>query len=125
MHSPIPEKWRDHTWAKVDKIAYAHVDFLLPLSNPNWKNQTDLPDGTMVDLKTLWSHMCEDGMFVPLVVRLGMTDHTIRLETGNQRIRLFADHGVEYVPIVCEMAVDSSCPEHCSDFSPPVGLEGQ
>ena len=48
----------------------------------------------------LYDLLLRDGMRDPLVVAFGRDTRRLRLDEGNQRVRLFARHGISYVPVI-------------------------
>jgi hypothetical protein len=86
-------------------ITWLPTAWLLARANPNPLSYTNtagadgLPDRN-VDMRALFQNLLEQGMRDPLLVGIGLNNGYVRLETGNQRIRCFSEHGVDFVPAV-------------------------
>ena len=80
------------------------TEFLINFSNPLPKNQTDNLNNEIVDVADLWKELVNIGMRHPLNLRICLEKNTVRLETGNQRIRLFKKYKIPYIPTIIEIA---------------------
>jgi hypothetical protein len=86
-------------------IVWAPTEWLLRIANPTPLTDTttsgaDGKPNRRVPLDELYATMHADGMRDPLVLGIGLQSKTVRLETGNQRIRCFAKHHIAYVPVI-------------------------
>jgi hypothetical protein len=75
--------------------------------------QGDLIDGTIVTLDKLWVNLLKEGMYDPLIMRVGLANKKFRLEAGNHRIQLFYKHGIPLVPLTVQ--VKEVCAPHLED----------
>lgn len=87
-----------------DLIAWAPTAWLVTLANPEplATTTTDGADGLpdrRVTLAALFQSMLQDGMRDPLLLGIGQ-NHQVRLEAGNQRIRCFEQHDIEFAPVI-------------------------
>ncbi len=111
MH--IKEKWKEHPLFAQGKIELVPMSFLWKYWGRDVSPMADLMDGTVVSLDTLWQNICEEGLYNPLIMRVGLRSNTFRLEAGNHRIQVLHDHGVEMVPMTVEVRED--CGPHLDD----------
>ncbi|MEC8009880.1 MAG: hypothetical protein VX185_03840 [Pseudomonadota bacterium] len=86
------------------EAGYLPTSFLLKFANPYPENQTLNHAAETVPLDKLWQELNVMGMQQPFVLRVCLSKKTVRLETGNQRIRLFEQHGITKVPVIIEVA---------------------
>ena len=86
--------------------ALVPVEALLAIAHPDPHPATDLGTGPQEwDLAYVWSHILEQGMADPLVVVWGLpkdngAPHSLRLESGNHRVRAALAHGCSHLPVV-------------------------
>jgi hypothetical protein len=86
-------------------ICWAPTEWLISLANPEPLSDTttsgaDGKPDRRVGLEELFQTMLTDGMRDPLVLGIGVESQTVRLETGNQRIRCLLANHVQYVPVI-------------------------
>ena len=80
------------------------IEFLIKFSNPFPKSYTDNLSHEIVPVEVLWNELITVGMRHPLNLRICIKEKTVRLETGNQRIRLFQKYDVHHIPTTIEIA---------------------
>lgn len=83
---------------------YLSVEFLQQFSNPKPLDYTDDLNGDRISLPDLWNELISEGMQHPFLLRLCKEPLSLRLETGNQRISIFAEKGISWVPCELEIA---------------------
>lgn len=85
-----------------DMIEFCLVDDLIKISNPFFKQATDLDDGTdtLFSLDEVFTDIKKNGMRYPLFIGIGINTKKMRLETGNQRVQIFKTKGIKYIPII-------------------------
>lgn len=87
-------------------VQWMDIDFALRISNPNFSQTTDLghwgagAQNPQVSLDLLLKDILQNGMRDPFIVAIGFNSCSIRLETGNQRIRVFKQLGLKRIPVV-------------------------
>lgn len=87
-------------------VEWVDLNFVLSLSNPNFKSQTDLgrwganQTNERVGLQALVEDILARGMRDPFILGIGSKTSMMRLETGNQRIRALALEGIKCIPVV-------------------------
>ena len=91
---------------------FVSLPFLQHFSNPNPLDYTDDLNGERISLVDLWENLLSVGMQNPFIFRLCNDPMSLRLETGNQRITIFAAKGIIWVP--CDLQIAKS----------PIGHEG-
>lgn len=96
--------WKKHPWNMNNMVELISVDFLYSIRNKKSTVTTDLLDGTIVPEEKVWENIKKEGMVEPLLVRIGLNDKTIRLESGNHRIKLAKKEGYTHLPITCYIA---------------------
>jgi len=106
----IIPKWKNHPLTKQGVVELVPTKWLYTLYGPDVTPQADLMDGTLVDLETLWENVLQDGLHEPLIIRVGKTNKKFRLESGNHRIQVFFQHGVEYTPATVQ--IQNECGPH-------------
>ena len=99
----IKEKWREHPLYKQGKIELVPTDWVWQYFGRDVSPEADLMDGTLVSMDTLWENICEEGLYDPLIMRIGLGNKKFRLESGNHRIQVFHEHGVAMVPLTVEV----------------------
>jgi hypothetical protein len=82
-------------------IEFVPTHWLLQLANPVPSRTTNLEClDSVVDWGQLFDHLMKFGMRDPFIVGVGRVTRRVRLETGNQRIRVMDMHQVSTVPAV-------------------------
>lgn len=98
-----------HPLAKRGLVEMIPTSWVLGIANPIVSPVTNASFGNpeLIDLQSLWKDMERNGLRDPFTLSAGRYTRNCRLEASNQRIRLFADHGIEYVPAVTLVADDA------------------
>ncbi|MBI3632051.1 MAG: hypothetical protein HY225_01220 [Candidatus Vogelbacteria bacterium] len=94
MHVQMKELWKGHLLFKQGKIE------LVPTK---WVWHYWGKDVTPVDLDALWKGLLLEGMYEPLIMRVGLKNNKFRLESGNHRIQLFHKYGVPMIPVTVQI----------------------
>jgi hypothetical protein len=84
-------------------IEFVDPLWLLELSNPLVDQHTDLGNwaqADLVSLEILFQDMLAKGMRDPFLLSAGRVNRHIRLEAGNHRVQLMAQHNIDLVPVV-------------------------
>jgi hypothetical protein len=113
------DKMRAHPWVRLapDAIFLAPVEFLAKIAYSTPSECTDLGVGDLGTLPTdeVWSRILAEGMNDPLVVIFSVPrdrsdmSATIRLESGNHRIRAARDTGFTHLPVIGLMQSSPLC----------------
>lgn len=111
MH--ITPRWKEHELYKAGKIEMIPTEWVWQYWGSDVSPMGDLMDGTLVTLEDLWESLQNEGMYNPLIMRVGVRDKKMRLESGNHRIQLFHKHGIEHIPVTVQ--VRDECGPHLDD----------
>ena len=79
------------------------VQFLKKIANPEATNHTDLLNGDIVHQDLVWENIKEEGLQEPLLIVIGYDDKTIRLESGNHRIKTAIADGYTHLPVAIQI----------------------
>ena len=109
----IKESWKNNTKFDQNKIEMIPTSWLWDYWGRDVSPMADLMDGTPADMDALWENILKEGMHNPLIMRIGLKNKKFRLESGNHRIQLFHQHGVEEVPVIVQ--VREECGPHVGD----------
>jgi len=109
----IKERWKEHSLYKEGKIELVPTEWVWKYWGRDVSPQADLMDGTIVTLDALWKDMLEEGLFNPLVMRVGLNTNKFRLEAGNHRIQVLHEHGIGMIPVTVEVQED--CGPHLDE----------
>ncbi len=71
-------------------------------------------DVSPVDFEALWKSIEEEGMYDPLIMRVGIKNRKFRLEAGNHRIQLLHEKGVAYAPLTVQ--ITEECGPHADNI---------
>ena len=93
------ERWKKHPWAINGLVSNVGVDFLKKIANPKSTNFTDLLSGEIVHQDIVWKNIKEEGLQEPLLIVISYDHKTIRLESGNHRIKTAIKDGYTHLPI--------------------------
>lgn len=99
----IEPKWRDHHYTRLNVVELTLTRWVHRFYGSDVSSRADLMDGTLVDLDTFWSNLRKEGLYEPLLFRVGVQDRRMRLEAGNHRIQVFNTHDVPYVPLTVQV----------------------
>lgn len=100
-------RWMFHPWNDNHKVELIPVSFLDLIRNKNNKPFTDDLDGNIIHEDEVWKDIELNGMFEPLIIRIGFKNKTIRLESGNHRIRSALKNGYTHLPVATFVANDA------------------
>lgn len=99
----ILEKWKNHPLSQKGLVELVPTDWLFTYRGADVTPETDLKDGSIVDMETLWKNMCAEGLHDPVIIRVGTENKKFRLESGNHRIQVFMKHGIDYIPATVQV----------------------
>lgn len=109
----IKEKWKNNPLYKQGKIELIPTEWVWKYYGKDVSDKADLIDGTIVDMNGLWENICKEGLYNPLIIRVGKNNKKFRLESGNHRIQLFHDKKIEMIPVTVQ--VKDECGPHLKD----------
>jgi len=113
MGDDIKPRWKEHELYKQGVIELVPTEWVWKYYGPDVSPMADLMDGTPCDLDTLWKNILDEGLYNPLIMRVGVKNHMMRLEAGNHRIQLFHAHHIPYTPVTVQ--VRDECGPHLGD----------
>ena len=99
----IQEKWKEHKLFKQGHVELVPTDWLMQYWVSDTSQTADLKDGERVDLQGLWNDIAKNGLKDPLIMRVGLSSQTCRLEAGNHRIQVLKQHGIDEVPVTVQI----------------------
>lgn len=92
------KKYEEHTWFKHGYVCQVPVEFLDRIRYKNSTDKTDMPDGRIMPQEKIFDSIEKDGMQEPLLIVLSPEKGTMRLESGNHRIKVAMDRGYTHLP---------------------------
>ena len=99
----ILPKWKDHPFTKGGSVELVPTNWLFKFRGTDVTPEADLMDGTIVDMESLWNDINENGLYDPVIIRVGVKNKKFRLEAGNHRIQVFKKYGVEFTPATVQV----------------------
>jgi ParB-like nuclease domain len=101
MH--LTPKWKTHPLTLSGHVELVPTSWLYQYRGPDVTPQTDLKDGSPVNMDQLWENITAEGLYDPVIIRVGKTNKKFRLESGNHRIQVLMKHGVLFTPATVEV----------------------
>lgn len=92
------KKWKEHRLSKLGFVAEFPVELLDEIRYKKSTDHTDMPDGSIHHQNIVFDSIEKDGMEEPLVILISPTKKTIRLESGNHRIKVAIERGYTHLP---------------------------
>ncbi len=129
----IKPLWKEHELTKQGVVELVPTEWLYKIYGTDVTPVADLKDGTLVGLDELWKNLQEEGLYDPVLIRVGIKNKKYRLEAGNHRIQVLYKNNIEYTPATVqvrgECGPDAPDPQtdatHSFDFDdnviPPTG----
>jgi len=99
----IKELWKNNPLYKQGKIELVPTDWVWKYWGKDVSPTTNLMNGTMVNLDALWKNLCEEGLYDPLIMRIGIENKKFRLESGNHRIQVLHKNGIKMIPVTVQV----------------------
>ena len=109
----IKELWKNNPLYKQGKIELVPTDWVWKYYGKDVSPVANLMNGTIVDLDALWKNICEEGLYDPFIMRVGIKNRRFRLESGNHRIQVFYKNGVKMIPVTVQ--IREECGPHADD----------
>ncbi len=109
----IKELWKNHPLYKLGVIELVPVDWVWNYWGHDVSPEADLIDGTLVNLDELWNNIKNEGLYNPLIMRVGLKNKKFRLEAGNHRIQVLHQNGIKMIPLTVQLREE--CGPHLED----------
>lgn len=109
----IKESWKEHPLYKQGLIEMVPTEWVWQYWGRDVSPMAGFIDKTPATLDELWRNILGEGLYNPLVMRVGVKDRNFRLESGNHRIQVLHKHGVREIPVVVQ--VREECGPHLED----------
>lgn len=100
---PLTPKWKTHPLTLAGHVELVPTAWLYQYRGRDVTPGVDLLDGTIVDMEKLWQNIQQDGLYDPVIIRVGKENKKFRLESGNHRIQVFMKYGVSFTPATVEV----------------------
>lgn len=100
--NPTP-KWKTHSLTLAVHVELVPTAWLNQYRGADVTPGTDLKDGSPVNMDQLWENILTEGLYDPVIIRVGKTNKKFRLESGNHRIQVLMKHGVPFTPAVVQV----------------------
>jgi len=109
MKTISKKNWLNHPLSVYGTVEEVPVSFLDIIKNPFSKDFTNESNESNVILhqNKVFDDIELNGMDEPFIVRIGYSDKTIRLESGNHRIKVAIERGYTHMPISCFVDIKS------------------
>ena len=109
----VRSQWKNHPLYSAGKIELVPTAWVYKYQGSDVSPSADLMDGTIVTPNELWKNILQEGLYDPLIIRVGLKNKKMRLEAGNHRVQLFHRYGVEEVPVTIQLR--EACGPHLGD----------
>ena len=103
-------KWKTHPLTLAGHVELVPTDWLYQYRGEDVTAGIDSKDGTTLDIESLWQNIQQDGLYDPVIIRVGKENKKFRLEAGNHRIQVFKKYGLEFTPATVQVQ-DNCGPE--------------
>lgn len=100
---PLNPKWKTHSLTLAGFVELVPTAWLYKYRGPDVTLSTGLLDGTIVDMEVLWQNIQDEGLYDPVIIRVGKENQKFRLESGNHRIQVFMKYGVIFTPATVQV----------------------
>lgn len=95
--------WKNHPLYQAGKVECIPTAWVWQFRGTDVSENSDLKNGTPCTLDELWENIEKEGLHDPLILRIGLQSHTMRLEAGNHRIQVLYNHAIENVPVTVQI----------------------
>ena len=92
------KKCYEHHWTMSSKVCEVPVSFLSNIRHLKSTNVTDMPNGELKHQNIVFDNIEEFGMIEPLLIVTSPKNKTIRLESGNHRIKTAIERNYTHLP---------------------------
>lgn len=99
----IAEQWKNNILTRIGVVDLVPTAWLYEIYGTDVSPLADLKDGTLVDLENLWENLKTEGLYDPVIIRVGTNNKKYRLEAGNHRIQVLYQHDVEFTPAIVQV----------------------
>ncbi len=101
MH--LTPKWKTHPLTLARHVELVPTAWLYQYRGTDVTPGTDLKDGSAATMDQLWENIKSEGLYDPVIIRVGKKNRKFRLESGNHRIQVFMKHGIPFTPATVEV----------------------
>ena len=109
----IKELWKNHLLYKEGVVELVPTSWVWNYWGRDVSPEANLMNGTIVSQDELWENIMAEGLYEPLIMRVGLKNKKFRLEAGNHRIQLFHKNGIKMTPLTVQ--VREECGPHLED----------
>lgn len=91
-------------------VEFLDINYLIERSNPDYSTETDTGiwhTPVTLSFEELYQDMLSNGMRAALLLGVDLQHKKVRLETGNQLVRLFKSKGFTHIPVIVYVREDS------------------
>lgn len=99
----IKPVWKEHELTKAGVVEELPLEWVWQYWGKDVTEHIEYEDGTGSYLPGLWDRLLKEGMTDPLIIRVGLENKKMRLESGNHRIQVLRQHGVKTVPVTIQV----------------------
>ncbi|MES2966183.1 MAG: ParB N-terminal domain-containing protein [Patescibacteria group bacterium] len=99
----ITPKWKNHPLTLAGNVELVPTAWLSQYRGIDVTPATDLKDGSPANMDQLWENIKSDGLYDPVIIRVGKANKKFRLESGNHRIQVLMKHAVAFTPATVEV----------------------
>lgn len=99
----IQPLWKNHPLYLEGKVELIPTEWVWQFRGTDVSEHAELKNGTPCSLKDLWRNIQQEGLFDPLIMRVGLQSNTMRLEAGNHRIQIFHEHQIKEIPVTVQV----------------------
>ena len=91
-------RYEDHPWSLSGSVCQVPIEWLMQFSHPSPSDFTDLVNGELLHQDEVWKDILKNGMLEPLLFVINKKSKTMRLESGNHRVRVAYADGYTHLP---------------------------
>ncbi len=91
--------WKKHPWNQGNLVEEVSTKFLAKICDFDTPDITDDLDNQNKNQEEVFSNIEKHGMRDPLLIVISQKHKTIRLESGNHRIRVALERGYTHLPV--------------------------
>lgn len=99
----IKELWKNHPLYKQGVVELVPISWVWNYWGRDVSPESNLINGTMVSMGELWKNLKKEGLYEPLIMRIGLKNKKFRLEAGNHRIQVLHKNGMRSVPLTVQV----------------------
>ena len=93
----LQRNFEEDFFEKENLISCIDIDFLISIANPIETPSYELQNKERCTRAELWQNILKEGLKEPFFITFSEKLQTIRLESGNHRVRIFKEMGIKKV----------------------------